>query len=147
MLWAFGLRKDPGTALRYRRTDGDDWWPYDPEDPATYNVFQPSKAGRTHWQPGYAEHLADYTVEYRYAVVLDFNLPSGVHWSRDRRQFVADDVADTARGGGIFLHVAKQRHTAGCVSVREARMRWLLRWLDPDLAPQIVMGPRTFLLR
>ena len=32
---AFGLSPDPGTALPYNHVDGNDWWPYEPRDPAT----------------------------------------------------------------------------------------------------------------
>ena len=34
------------------------------------------------------------------SVVLDFNLPRGVRWSSERRQYVARQPADTTRGGG-----------------------------------------------
>ena len=36
----FGLDKPKGADLRYRRIDNNDWWPYDPQDPKTYNVMQ-----------------------------------------------------------------------------------------------------------
>jgi L,D-peptidoglycan transpeptidase YkuD (ErfK/YbiS/YcfS/YnhG family) len=142
--YAFGRLADPGTSLRYRRFDGNDWWPYEPRDPATYNIYQPRKATGTHWRRDKAEHLADYPWQYAYAVVVGFNLPSGVHYSKARRQWVADDRADTDRGGGIFLHVNGDGLTAGCVSMRKAQMQWLVRWLRPGAAPRVVMGPRRF---
>ncbi|HET6627393.1 MAG TPA: L,D-transpeptidase family protein [Nocardioidaceae bacterium] len=147
MRYAFGNRRDPGTELRYRRVDGNDFWPYEPRDAATYNIYQPHKAGRTRWRPDYAERLADYGYEYAYAVVLGFNLPRGVHWSRHRRQWVARRPAHTDRGGGIFLHVKQRRYTAGCVAGPLRDVRWLVRWLDPDAHPRIVMGPRRWLVR
>lgn len=138
---AFGNRADPGSGLPYRRVDGNDFWPYEPRDPATYNIFQPSKARTTRWRADYVERLADYGYEYAYSIVIGFNLPGGVHWSKDRRQYVARRPADTDRGGGIFLHVQKNRYTAGCVSAPIRHVRWLVRWLDPGLDPRIVMGP------
>lgn len=139
--YAFGLRRDPGTSLEYRRVDGDDWWPYEPRDPATYNIWQPSRSPQSAWRPGYAEHLASYPVDYALGVVVGFNLPSGVRWSAARQQYVTDRPADTRRGGGIFLHVWDEPNTAGCVSIAPGRLEWLLRWLDPARRPRIVMGP------
>ncbi len=145
--YAFGTRRDPGTDLRYRRVDGNDYWPYEPRDPATYNIYQPRKARTTRWRSGYVERLADYGYEYAYSVVLGYNLPRGVHWSKKRRQWVARTPADTDRGGGIFLHVKKNRYTAGCVSGPIRDVRWIVRWLDPGLNPRIVMGPRAWVKR
>ena len=72
---AFGALADPGTSLPYIRFDDDDYWPYEPRDPATYNVYQHSKSPKTHWRPGYAEHLSDFLPDYDYAAVIGFNLP------------------------------------------------------------------------
>ena len=82
-----------GARLDYRRVDGDDWWPYEPRDPATYNVYQFHKAQRTHWRHDKAEHLDSYTTQYGYAIVVGFNLPGRIHYSAARRQWVADDRA------------------------------------------------------
>jgi L,D-peptidoglycan transpeptidase YkuD (ErfK/YbiS/YcfS/YnhG family) len=145
VLGAFGTGPDPGTALAYRRVDGNDWWPYDPRDPETYNVWQPRRGPAADWRPSWAEHLSSYGRQYRHAAVLDFNLPAGVH--RSGGEWRADTPADTRRGGGIFLHVNGPGATAGCVSVRAADMRALLRWLRPGRGPVIVMGPRSAITR
>jgi L,D-peptidoglycan transpeptidase YkuD (ErfK/YbiS/YcfS/YnhG family) len=147
MRYAFGNRTDPGTRLRYRHVDRNDVWPYEPRDPATYNIYQPFQARTSHWRSDYKERLASYGYEYAYAVVLGFNLPSGVHWSKRRHQYVARHPADTRRGGGIFLHVQKSRYTAGCVAGPLRDIRWVVRWLDPGLHPRIVMGPKAWLKR
>ena len=42
---AFGRLADPGTELPYRQFDRDDAWTYNPERPATYNVYQTSTCG------------------------------------------------------------------------------------------------------
>jgi L,D-peptidoglycan transpeptidase YkuD (ErfK/YbiS/YcfS/YnhG family) len=147
MRYAFGNRPDPGTALRYRHVDPDDVWPYEPRDPATYNIYQPFRARTSHWRSDYRERLAAYGYEYAYAVVLGFNLPGGVHWSQQRKQYVARRPADTRRGGGIFLHVQRSRHTAGCVAGPLRDIRWIVRRLDPELRPRIVMGPAGWVKR
>ncbi|NUR08751.1 MAG: cell wall-binding protein [Nocardioidaceae bacterium] len=147
MPYAFGNRADPGAGLRYRHVDGNDVWPYEPRDPATYNIYQPYQASTSHWRTDYRERLASYGYQYAYAVVLGFNLPGGVHWSKTRHQYVASDRADTGRGGGIFLHVQKTRYTAGCVAGPLKHIRWVVRWLDPSLKPRIAMGPRAWVKR
>lgn len=147
MKYAFGNHRDPGAEIRYRHVDRNDIWPYEPRDPATYNTWQPFRAKGSHWRPGYYERLASYGYEYAYGVVLGFNLPGGVHWSKQRKQYVARRPADVGRGGGIFLHVQQSRYTAGCVAGPIRDIRWLVRWLDPDLSPRIVMGPNRFVKR
>lgn len=144
---AFGNRADPGTRLRYHHVDSNDVWPYEPRDPATYNIYQPSQSSTSHWRADYRERLASYGYEYAYAAVIGFNLPHGVHWSSTRHQYVARDTADTRRGGGIFLHVQRSAHTAGCVAGPLSDIRWVLRWLDPARHPRIVMGPRAWVVK
>lgn len=139
---AFGNGADPGAALPYRRVDRDDWWVYDPRDPRTYNLWQPRRPASARWRTRWAEDLSGFGAQYRYAAVLAFNMPAGVH--RDPAgERVADEPADTRRGGGIFLHVNGPGATSGCVSTDRATMRRTLRWLDPDRHPVLVMGPRS----
>ena len=86
---AFGALADPGTTLPYIRFDDTDYWPYEPRDPATYNVYQYSKSPKTHWRPGYTEHLIDFLPDYDYAAVIGFNLPRHISYSASRGQRVA----------------------------------------------------------
>ena len=145
--FAFGRLADPGTPIEYRRFDANDWWPYEPRDPATYNVYQYHKASATRWRADYSEHLADYAAQYAYALVVGFNMPSGIRYSAARRQLVASRPADTSRGGGIFLHVRGDGFTAGCVAMSRDQMRWLLRWVRPGAHPRIAMGPHGYITR
>lgn len=144
---AFGRLPDPGTRMLFRHFDRNDWWPYEPRDPATYNVYQHHRAATSHWRPDNAERLWDYYDQYAYGMVVGFNLPSGIHYSAQRKQRVADRRADTSRGGGIFLHVRGQGTTAGCVAMPRDQMRWLLRWARPRAHPWIAMGPHDYLVR
>jgi L,D-peptidoglycan transpeptidase YkuD (ErfK/YbiS/YcfS/YnhG family) len=135
----FGLADPRGVDVPYRVVDANDWWPYDPSDPKTYNVLQPHRVQHAKWRPDWAERLASYRKQYRYAVILDYNLPDRVRWRDGQR--VARTKADTSAGGGIFLHVNGSGATAGCVSIARHRMLQVLRWLDPDKNPVIVIGP------
>jgi len=145
LLSGFGIVEPNGVDVPYRVVDGNDWWPYDPTDPTTYNVQQFRRVRQAQWRTDWAEHLHGYSTQYRYAVVIDYNLPEGIKRSNGQR--VATVPADTRKGGGIFLHVNGDGATAGCVSVSRHNMRSVLRWLDPDLDPIIVMGPRDVINR
>jgi L,D-peptidoglycan transpeptidase YkuD (ErfK/YbiS/YcfS/YnhG family) len=142
LLRAFGAAPDPGTALPYRQFDRNDWWPYDPRDPRTYNVAQfHGRSTTTQWRPSWAEHLWHFRDQYAYAVVLDYNLPAGIYRSGSQR--FATQTANTGAGGGIFLHIRAPRPTSGCVAVGKASMRSIVRWLDPAQHPVIVMAPMS----
>ncbi|MFL6181834.1 MAG: L,D-transpeptidase family protein [Actinomycetes bacterium] len=136
----FGLANPKDVQIPYRQVDANDWWPYDPNDPKTYNVLQPHRVQRARWRTDWAERLQSYRRQYRYAVILDYNLPSDIRWRNGQR--IAKNTADTSAGGGIFLHVNGSGATAGCVSIARPRMLRVLRWLDPDKDPVIVIGPR-----
>jgi L,D-peptidoglycan transpeptidase YkuD (ErfK/YbiS/YcfS/YnhG family) len=51
------------------------------------------------------------------------------------------------RGSGIFLHAQTGGATNGCVSLRRADLRHVLRWLRPGARPQIAIGTRALLSR
>ena len=146
MPYAFGRYLDPGARLDYRRVDGNDWWPYEPRDPATYNVYQFHRAPKTQWRSDKAEHLDSYTKQYGYAIVIGFNLPSKIHYSAARRQWVADNRAYKHRGGGIFLHIRGDGYTAGCVAMSRSQMRWLVQWVRPGAHARVVMGPHDYIV-
>jgi L,D-peptidoglycan transpeptidase YkuD (ErfK/YbiS/YcfS/YnhG family) len=143
---AFGRYADPGTAMPYRKFDTNDWWPYDPRSPRTYNVYQSRRVAAASWRTSWAENLWSYGGQYRYAAVIDYNLPSDLYYSHG--QWFARQTANTRKGGGIFLHVnGPAGRTAGCVSIAYADMKSVLRWLDPAMAPRIVMGPTSAITR
>ncbi|MEU4695248.1 L,D-transpeptidase family protein [Actinoplanes sp. NPDC023714] len=144
---AFGVRADPGTALPYRKVDGNDYWAGDNRDAKTYNLFQPSASAKRTWRVSQAERLAAYPKQYAHAAVINFNKPSGVRWDAKRKQYVASKPANTKRGSAIFLHASGKGSTAGCVSVSRANMVRLLKWLKPSKKPRIVMAPSSDLKR
>lgn len=136
---AFGRRADPGTAMSYYRFDRNDAWTYFPKVPETYNILQ-TVDRRWRRYGGYVEHLWSYGAQYRYVVVLDYNLPRGPVTTGSDGVRRTRDPADTRRGGGIFLHVSNGQRTAGCIAIPEAQMREILTWLDPVADPHIVIG-------
>ena len=112
---AFGRQTNPGTKLKYFRTDSLDWWDENPSSP-TYNLHV-----RQAYSPGGASENLYYSGSvYDYAVNMDYNL-----------------ARVPGAGSAFFLHVTNGQPTAGCVAVSKADMVRILRWLDPAKYPYI----------
>jgi L,D-peptidoglycan transpeptidase YkuD (ErfK/YbiS/YcfS/YnhG family) len=115
----FGVDPDPGVKFPYRRITGRSIvWDDDPESPL-YNTWvdlDRQQAGPSP-EPMYSRPA------YDHGAVIAYN---------------------TARtpglGSAIFLHVSTGGPTAGCVSLPEAQLVDVLRWLDPGRDPRIVLG-------
>jgi L,D-peptidoglycan transpeptidase YkuD (ErfK/YbiS/YcfS/YnhG family) len=123
---AFGHEANPGTALPYRQTTPADWWIS--ESGPLYNTLQHCAGTCPFTQGGPNEHLSYALPYYRYAVVIDYNTrnaPGGV------RQ---------GAGSAFFLHVTVGQPTQGCVSIPEAALTALMRWLSPAAHPRILIG-------
>jgi L,D-peptidoglycan transpeptidase YkuD (ErfK/YbiS/YcfS/YnhG family) len=143
---AFGRLPNPGTQMPYLQFDRNDAWPYSHDHPATYNVLQTAPVSWASYGSD-VEILWKHGVQYRYAAVLDYNLPAGPITRGPDGIRRAHEVADTHAGGGIFLHVTDGTATAGCIAIPESTMRDVLRWLDPHRNPVIVVGPEDAITR
>ncbi|MGP4086620.1 L,D-transpeptidase family protein [Streptomyces sp. KR55] len=78
---------------------------------------------------------------FDYVVAINYNRKPGtspLDWTRP---------LGAGKGGGIWLHVDHGGPTRGCVSMAQQHMRELLRTLDPDQHPVIVMGDAASLTR
>ncbi|MFC5218509.1 L,D-transpeptidase family protein [Streptomyces coerulescens] len=78
---------------------------------------------------------------FDYVIAINYNREPGttpLDWTRP---------LGAGRGGGIWLHVDHGGPTQGCVSIAREHMRELLRALDPDLRPVVVMGDAKSLAR
>lgn len=120
--FAFGTNSKPsGTDIEYRKVDGNDQWCGRSTSPH-YNSWMdaPNKSCPAHA----AEVLSDY-YQYNYAAVIGYN-----------------PKRTPKRGSAIFLHTHGKGSTAGCVSVTTAQAKTLLRWMDPEKTPRIVIAPR-----
>ena len=114
---SFGIKDNPGTKLPYFKVDKYDWWNGDSNSP-DYNTRYRGVVG-----PPNSEHLIDYGKAYWYSVVIDYNT--------ERVPYA---------GAAFFLHVANGEPTGGCVSVSEADMIRIMRWLEPGQNPVISIG-------
>ncbi|MFI7498814.1 L,D-transpeptidase family protein [Streptomyces sp. NPDC049687] len=78
---------------------------------------------------------------FDYVVAINYNRKPGTSPLDWTRPLGAD------KGGGVWLHVDHGGPTHGCVSVAQKHMKHLLRTLDPDQHPVIVMGDAASLER
>ncbi|PWI13386.1 hypothetical protein DI272_04010 [Streptomyces sp. Act143] len=78
---------------------------------------------------------------FDYVVAINYNRVPGttpLDWTRP---------LGAERGGGIWFHVDHDGPTQGCVSIAKEHMKELLRALDPDRHPVVVMGDNDSLAR
>lgn len=115
----FGVNARPsGIRYAWRHAYTYDVWD-DDSSSARYNLW----TNRNRYYPGRNPEPMHVQPVYNYGAVIAYN---------------------TARtpglGSAIFLHVSRGRSTAGCVAVPQTQLLKLLRWLNPKLAPRIIMG-------
>ncbi len=120
----YGNEANPGVRFRYRRVRCGDWWNEDPSSP-TYNTLQHVACGRSPpFKVRNGDGIWQNTRAYPYLAVIEFNMNPVV----------------PGRGSGIFLHAQTGRATNGCISLRRADLRRVLRWLQPASTPHIAIG-------
>lgn len=115
---AFGILDAPETGLSYRQADENNYWVDDPAS-SLYNTWTELTDGRG-WSS--AEHLIDYSPQYNYSVVINYNM--------------SPTVPDA--GSAIFLHCGSNA-TAGCIAIGQEDMLSVLAWLDETAAPSILI--------
>ncbi|MCU0867073.1 MAG: L,D-transpeptidase family protein [Planctomycetes bacterium] len=115
---AFGYAPHLATKLRYRQATADDWWVDDPRSPA-YNTWVTGKPACS------AEAMRRDDDQYELGAVLGWNT----------------EPVEPGRGSAIFLHVWKgpDEPTSGCVALARDDVAALLRWLDAEQAPVLVV--------
>jgi L,D-peptidoglycan transpeptidase YkuD (ErfK/YbiS/YcfS/YnhG family) len=117
----FGSRPDPGVdGFEWRHLGRGDCWAGTRAD---YNRW----VERSPCAPEDEDLWLNAGRAYRYAAVIDFNYRHPVF----------------GRGSGIFLHVTTHSPTEGCVSLPEADLLGVLRWMRPGT--RILIGPSRWL--
>ena len=115
----FGVAPDPGVRFPYRRiTSRSIVWDDDPASPL-YNTWVDLDRQRAGADP---EPMYT-TPAYDHGAVIAYNA-----------------ARTPGLGSAIFLHVSTGGPTAGCVSLPAPQLVEVLRWLDPDRGPRIVLG-------
>ncbi|MFF5184306.1 L,D-transpeptidase family protein [Streptomyces sp. NPDC000345] len=82
---------------------------------------------RSHWH------------DFDYVIAIDYNRVAGTP-PDDPTKPLGEE-----KGGGIWLHLDHGDGTSACVSLSKDAMEYLLRTLDPDRYPVVVMGDRAAL--
>ncbi len=75
-----------------------------------------------------------YANVFDYVLAINYNRKTGVSPNEKTRPQGWD------KGGGIWLHLDHDDGTHGCVTLKRADLKWVLRQLDPQASPQIIMG-------
>jgi L,D-peptidoglycan transpeptidase YkuD (ErfK/YbiS/YcfS/YnhG family) len=119
----YGIAANPGVHGVYHRLACGDWWNEDASSPG-YNTFRHVACGARPSFGGGSEALWRISPQYRYFAVVEYNTRPAV----------------PGRGSAIFVHVSAGRPTVGCVSLPEAQLVRLLRWLRPAAHPLIHLG-------
>ncbi|GAA2477326.1 L,D-transpeptidase family protein [Streptomyces longisporus] len=83
------------------------------------------------------EWAASHWHDFDYVIAIDYNRVKGTAPNDPTRP------EGDAKGGGIWLHMDHGSGTSACISLSRAAMEYLLRTLDPDRHPVVVMGDRA----
>lgn len=113
LYFAFGINPDPGTKVPYLQVDEYDYWVGDSSSPL-YNQYARADSD-TDWDKSKSEKIIDYPTVYGYCLFIGYNI-EGV----------------PGKGSCFFLHCSNGRPTAGCVSVPESDMAFILRNIGED---------------
>ncbi|WP_167614229.1 L,D-transpeptidase family protein [Maribellus sediminis] len=114
------------TKMPFTQSTSEDKWIDDP-DSADYNRHVRGETSAKSY-----ENLKLSSDAYKYCMVIEYNT----------------DPVVKGKGSAIFFHLRESdtETTSGCVAVSEKDMLQVLKWLDPDSHPMIVMGDRQTLL-
>ncbi len=113
----FGVKHNPGVHFSFRHAYTYDVWDDDPYSPR-YNEWINERRAN----PGVNPEPMHNVPAYNYAAVIAYNT-ARIPWA----------------GSAIFLHVGNGSATAGCVSLPQARLLKILRWMRPGRRPVIAM--------
>ena len=112
--FAFGTAPNPGGGLQYVQVGKDHWWDGDMKSP-TYNTMQICQKSQCPFDTDPSSGTENLEIpQYRHAVVMGVN--------KERVP---------GNGGAFFLHTSDGGPTAGCVSVDDATMVQIIKWLRP----------------
>lgn len=106
------------TKMEFRLINNNCYW-IDDSKSTYYNQWVESN--EISWES--AEHLIDYPQSYHYGIVINYN---------------TDPIVQYA-GSAIFLHCMSGTYTAGCVAVPEEDMIYILKWLNKEYQPIIII--------
>ena len=120
--FAFGHDENPNSDYPFRAIRSDSYWVDDP-DSRFYNQWVDGTQDKD-WTS--AEALGRIRTDYALAVAVEYNYGSS---------------AVPGRGSAIFLHVGSNP-TSGCISLPKSDLPALIRWLNADADPHILIASK-----
>lgn len=120
--FAFGHDENPNSDYPFRAIRSDSYWVDDP-DSRFYNQWVDGTQDKD-WTS--AEALGRIRTDYALAVAVEYNYGSS---------------AVPGRGSAIFLHVGS-KPTSGCISMPKSDLTALIRWLNADADPHILIASK-----
>ena len=112
--FAFGTAPNPGGGLQYVQVGKNHWWDGDMKSP-TYNTMQVCEKSQCPFNTDPSSGTENLEIpQYRHAVVMGVN--------KERVP---------GNGGAFFLHTSDGGATAGCVSIDDATLVGIIKWLRP----------------
>lgn len=127
-VFGYASAPPPGTRLAYRQVTEWDCWVENEENPL-YNqhvVIDPSK-GVPSWHEQERMKMGDQAHSLKLEIRHNADPPR------------------PGMGSAIFFHIRRgpERRTAGCTTMKREDLEALIRWLDPEAAPHLVLLPRS----
>jgi len=123
----FCYEKDVATKMSFIQTTPEDKWIDDPNSP-DYNRYIRGTTGAKSY-----EKLLLNGNDYRYCMAIEYNTHPVVK----------------GNGSAIFLHLSEGKtinSSSGCVVLLQKDMEGLLKWMNPELKPSILMGTEKNLI-
>ncbi len=113
---AFGIAKDPGCAISYKKVGENDYWSGDTRDGYGYNRMVSIK-DLPDLNTDDSEHILDYTYQYQYCLNISYN-----------------EECTPGLGSAIFLHCLgpQKPYTGGCVAIPRDQMITVMKNVRPD---------------
>lgn len=123
----FCYDKVVNTRMPFIQTSAEDKWIDDPNSTDYNHYIRGATTANSY------EKLKIRSDEYKYCMAIEYNMHPVMK----------------GLGSAIFLHLSEGEQpnpSAGCVVVIQSDMEGLLKWMDPDLKPSILMGNEKVLL-
>jgi L,D-peptidoglycan transpeptidase YkuD (ErfK/YbiS/YcfS/YnhG family) len=122
----FGYAPSVSTRMPYRQATVDDLW-VDDVRAEDYNRWV--KRGTT--QAKSYERMRRDDDLYKYGIVVEYNT----------------NPVMKGQGSAIFFHLWQGRSlpTAGCIALSEADLLKIIKWLDPEARPLVVLGTQAMI--
>jgi L,D-peptidoglycan transpeptidase YkuD (ErfK/YbiS/YcfS/YnhG family) len=123
----FCYEKVVDTRMPFIQTTAEDKWIDDPESPDYNRYIRGTTNAKSY------EKLLLNGNDYRYCMAIEYNTHPVVK----------------GNGSAIFLHLSEGKtinSSSGCVVILQKDMEGLLKWMNPELKPSILMGTEKNLI-